>query len=87
MPFIDVASRSRCPCARCTSTSSRSERYADGVAELDLLVSSGTYIRAIADALGGHCVSLRRSEIGPFRVDESDPERIISPDEALARLT
>ncbi len=62
-------------------------RYADGVAELDLLVSSGTYVRAIADALGGHCVSLRRSEIGPFRVDESDPERIISPDEALARLT
>ncbi len=61
-------------------------RYADGVARLDLLVSSGTYVRAIADALGGHCVSLRRTEIGPFRVDEADPERIIPPDEALARL-
>jgi tRNA pseudouridine55 synthase len=60
--------------------------YADGVARLDLLVSSGTYVRAIADALGGHCVSLRRTEIGPFTVDEADPERIISPDDALARL-
>jgi len=60
---------------------------ANGVARLALLVSSGTYIRAIADALGGHCVTLRRTEVGPFRVAEADPERIISPDEALARLT
>ena len=63
------------------------EGYADGVVQLDLLVSSGTYIRAIADALGGHCVSLRRTEIGPFHVEEADAERIIPPDEALARLT
>jgi tRNA pseudouridine55 synthase len=62
------------------------ERYEDGVVRLDVLVSSGTYIRAIADRLGGHCVSLRRTEIGPFRVDEADPDRIIPPDEALARL-
>ena len=61
--------------------------FANGVARLALLVSSGTYIRAIADALGGHCVTLRRTEVGPFRVAEADPERIISPDEALARLT
>jgi tRNA pseudouridine55 synthase len=60
--------------------------YAGGVARLDLRVSSGTYVRAIADSLGGHCVSLRRTEIGPFHVDEADPERIISPDDALARL-
>ena len=60
--------------------------YANDVAHLDLLVSSGTYIRAIADTLGGHCVSLRRTEIGPFHVDEADPERMLSPDEALARL-
>ena len=62
------------------------ETYADGVARLDLLVSSGTYIRAIADALGGHCVALRRTEIGPFHVDEADPDRMLSPDVALARL-
>ena len=60
--------------------------YADGVARLELHVSSGTYVRAIAEALGGHCVELRRTEIGPFSVDEADPDRIIPPDEALARL-
>jgi tRNA pseudouridine55 synthase len=62
------------------------ERYEGGVARLGLHVSSGTYVRAIADSLGGHCVSLRRTAIGPFRVEESDPDRILAPDEALARL-
>lgn len=61
--------------------------YEDGVATLDLLVGSGTYVRAIADALGGHCVALRRTEVGPFSVDEADEERVIPVDEALARLT
>ena len=60
--------------------------YRDGIARLDLRVSSGTYVRAIAAAIGGHCASLRRAEVGPFRVDEADPERIIPPEEALARL-
>ena len=62
------------------------ESYEEGVASLELHVSSGTYVRSIAEALGGHCASLRRTEVGPFHVDESDPERIIPPDEALARL-
>jgi tRNA pseudouridine55 synthase len=53
---------------------------------LDLRVSSGTYVRAIANALGGHCRTLRRTEIGPFSVDEADPDRIIPSDEALSRL-
>jgi tRNA pseudouridine55 synthase len=53
---------------------------------LDLRVSSGTYVRAIAAALGGHCRTLRRLEIGPFSVDEADPDRFIPSDEALARL-
>jgi len=60
--------------------------YSDGEVRLDLRVSSGTYVRAVADALGGHCRTLRRLEIGPFSVDEADPERFIPPDEALARL-
>jgi tRNA pseudouridine55 synthase len=60
--------------------------YSDGVATLDLRVSSGTYVRAIAAALGGHCATLRRTEVGPFRVEEADPARIISPEEALGRL-
>jgi tRNA pseudouridine55 synthase len=62
------------------------ETYTGDVARLNLLVSSGTYVRAIAEALGGHCVTLRRTEIGPFSVDEADPERIIPPEDALARL-
>ena len=60
--------------------------YSDGVVTLDLRVSSGTYVRSIADALGGHCVALRRTEVGPFRVEEADERRVISADEALARL-
>lgn len=60
--------------------------YSDGIATLDLRVSSGTYVRAIADALGGHCRALRRTEVGPFHVEEADPERIVPGDEALARL-
>ncbi|MBA2424339.1 MAG: tRNA pseudouridine(55) synthase TruB [Actinobacteria bacterium] len=60
--------------------------YAGGVARLDLLVSSGTYVRAIAEALGGHCRALRRTQIGPFSVEEADLERIIPPEVALARL-
>jgi tRNA pseudouridine55 synthase len=55
-------------------------------ATLDARVGSGTYIRAIADALGGHCRSLRRLEVGPFHVDEADPERLIPAAEAAARL-
>ena len=60
--------------------------YTGDTVRLDLRVSSGTYVRAIADALGGHCRTLRRTEIGPFTVDEADPERFIQPGEALARL-
>jgi tRNA pseudouridine55 synthase len=60
--------------------------YSGGAVRLDVRVSSGTYVRAIADALGGHCRSLRRTEIGPFSVGEADPELVIPPDEALARL-
>jgi tRNA pseudouridine55 synthase len=62
------------------------DAYENGVARIDLLVSSGTYIRSIADALGGHCRTLRRTEIGAFTVEEADPDRIIPPDDALARL-
>jgi tRNA pseudouridine55 synthase len=60
--------------------------YTGEEVRLDLRVSSGTYVRAIADALGGHCRTLRRLEIGPFSVDEADPDRFIPAAEALARL-
>jgi tRNA pseudouridine55 synthase len=60
--------------------------YTGDTVRLDLHVSSGTYVRAIADVLGGHCRTLRRTEIGPFSIDEADPERFIPAEEALARL-
>ena len=60
--------------------------YTDGVVRLDLLVSSGTYVRAIAEALGGHCLTLRRTEVGPFRVEDADEERILPTEQALALL-
>jgi tRNA pseudouridine55 synthase len=60
--------------------------YEADVARLDLHVSSGTYVRAIATALGGHCVSLRRTEVGPFSVEEADLERLVASEEALARV-
>jgi tRNA pseudouridine55 synthase len=66
--------------------------YRDGVVTLDLRVSSGTYVRAIASAAGGHCVSLRRTEVGPFTLDEAvhlvgaGEADVLAPDAALARL-
>jgi tRNA pseudouridine55 synthase len=57
-----------------------------GLATLDLRVSSGTYVRAVATALGGHCRTLRRLEVGPFSVDDADPSRLLDPADAFARL-
>ncbi len=61
-------------------------RYAPPLVELDLHVSSGTYVRAIADAFGGHCRWLRRTAVGPFRVEDADPERVLPPLAALVHL-
>jgi tRNA pseudouridine55 synthase len=60
--------------------------YTEGVVRLDVLVSSGTYVRAIADTLGGHCSTLRRTEVGPFSVEDADEERIVPPAELLPWL-
>jgi tRNA pseudouridine55 synthase len=57
---------------------------------LDLRVGSGTYVRSMATALGGHCRTLRRLEIGPFSIDEASSEvatvELVPAAEALARL-
>ena len=60
--------------------------YSDGIATLDVLVSSGTYVRSIADVLGGHCAALRRTEVGPFVVGEADADRVLTIDDALGRI-
>jgi tRNA pseudouridine55 synthase len=74
------------PVRRSTVRSLELLGYDGRVARLDLLVSSGTYVRSIAAALGGHCATLRRTEVGPFSVEEADEERILPLEEALARL-
>jgi len=59
---------------------------------LDVHVSSGTYIRSLAIALGGHCTTLRRTEVGPFSVADAvapelfTDERLLSEADVLARV-
>jgi tRNA pseudouridine55 synthase len=59
---------------------------------LDLRVSSGTYVRALATALGGHCRTLRRTEVGPFAVadavapDAFEPRLLLGEADVLARV-
>ena len=59
---------------------------------LDLRVSSGTYVRALAEALGGHCRTLRRTEVGPFAVadavapDAFEPRLLLPEADVLARV-
>jgi tRNA pseudouridine55 synthase len=60
--------------------------YEEPFAHLALRLSSGGYVRAVAEALGGHCVSLRRTHVGLFDIADADPERIIPPADALAAL-
>ena len=58
---------------------------------LALHVGSGTYVRAIAQALGGHCTTLRRTAVGPFSVDEAatsvDEAELLAVSGTLARLS
>ena len=74
------------PIRRSTVHSLELVDYDGEMATLDLLVGSGTYVRSIAAELGGHCRTLRRTEVGPFRVEDADPTRVIPPEEALALL-
>ncbi len=59
---------------------------------LDLRVSSGTYVRAIAEVLGGHCRTLRRTEVGPFSVADAvapeafEPSRLLPESVVLERI-
>lgn len=49
--------------------------------------SSGTYVRSlIADLGDAYCLELRRTAIGPFRVDDADPAQGVPLGEALAAI-
>jgi tRNA pseudouridine55 synthase len=66
--------------------------YTGETVTLDLHVSSGTYVRSLAIALGGHCATLRRTEVGPFSVDDAvapnafTADRLLSEAAVLARV-
>jgi tRNA pseudouridine55 synthase len=60
--------------------------YTGEVLSLALRVGSGTYVRAVADHLGGHCRTLRRTAVGPFRVEDANEQVLIRPAEALPFL-
>ena len=56
-------------------------------AELEIECSSGTYVRSlIADLGDAYCAELRRTAVGPFRVHDADPERLVPLADALAFL-
>jgi tRNA pseudouridine55 synthase len=74
------------PMRRTTVYELELEEYEEPVATLSMRLSSGGYVRAIAEALGGHCVTLRRTHVGPFDVADADPGLIVEPAEALAAL-
>jgi tRNA pseudouridine55 synthase len=63
--------------------------YTGESVKLELHVSSGTYVRSIASALGGHCATLRRTAVGPFAIEEAtdvDSASLLPASAALARL-
>jgi tRNA pseudouridine55 synthase len=56
-------------------------------AAFEIECSAGTYVRTlIADLGDAYCEELERTAIGPFRLDDADPERIVPLSEALAFL-
>jgi tRNA pseudouridine55 synthase len=74
------------PTRRTTVYELELEEYEEPIGRLSMRLSSGGYVRAVAEAVGGHCVSLRRTQVGPFDVADADPERILAPADALAAL-
>jgi len=58
--------------------------YTGETVKLDVRVSSGTYIRSLAIALGGHCLTLRRTEVGPFSVEGAVEPALFTAERLLA---
>jgi tRNA pseudouridine55 synthase len=56
-------------------------------AGLEIECSAGTYVRQLVAGLGdAYCEVLERTAIGPFRLDDADPGRIVPLEDALAFL-
>jgi tRNA pseudouridine55 synthase len=58
-----------------------------GRAAFEVECSSGTYVRQLVAGLGdAYCEELERTAIGPFRLDDADPARVVPLGEALSFL-
>jgi tRNA pseudouridine55 synthase len=56
-------------------------------AGLEVECSAGTYVRQLVAGLDdAYCEELERTRIGPFTLDQADPDRIVSLEQALAFL-
>ncbi len=56
-------------------------------AAFEIECSAGTYVRTLITELGdAYCDELERTAIGPFRLEDADPERIVPLGEALEFL-
>jgi tRNA pseudouridine55 synthase len=56
-------------------------------AEFEIECSSGTYVRQLVAALDdAYCEELERTAIGPFRLEDADPDRLVPLGDALAFL-
>jgi tRNA pseudouridine55 synthase len=56
-------------------------------AEFDIECSSGTYVRSLVTDLGdAYCEQLERTAIGPFDLEDADPDRLVPLLDALAFL-
>ena len=66
--------------------------YTGETVTLDARVSSGTYVRSLATALGGHCTTLRRTDVGPVSVADAvgpesfTSERLLTEADVLAQV-
>jgi len=62
-------------------------RHDGETAEFLIECSSGTYVRQLVAELGdAYCEELERTAIGPFRLDQADPQRLVPLAEALSFL-
>ena len=58
-----------------------------GRAAFEIQCSAGTYVRSLVAGLGdAYCEELERIRVGPFRLEDADPERIVPLAQALAFL-
>ena len=81
-----AARRWRCRCARSTVHELELHTYDDGVATLELASRPARTSARSRTRSAGHCRTLRRTEVGPFSVEDADEERIVAPADALPFL-